>query len=241
VAGGVTVFELLLPLASYNRGNATAHFARLADDAEPVEPEWSNEQCAAYVGQDLELDLGALPSLDAGPIQVSGAKLDVSLTRDPFDKTYSSGVHADNTDLFAPGRTIRVEAAGGDDIAAYSLEAPTPSSVRVTNPRNNGSVSRASDLTVTWEPSDGGAITVLLIAAVSGDQGLTEVTSITCGTQDEDGQLLIPAAALAALPVAAENAVFSITRARADGDVVCDAAVGLTVSTSFTGQVKLTP
>lgn len=241
VAGGVTVFELLFPVASYNRGNASAHFGRLVNDTDPVEPEWSNEQCAAYVGTDLDLDLSALPSLDAGTIQVSGAKLGVRLTRDPFDKTYSSSVHADNADLFGPGSTIRVEAAGGGDIAAYALEAPTPSSVQVTHPRNNGSVGRASDLTVTWAPSGGGTITVLLVAAVSGDQGLTEVTSISCATEDEDGQLRIPAAALATLSLVAANAAFSVTRARADGDAWCDTAVGLTVSTSFTGQVRLVP
>jgi len=241
IAGGVTVYELIFPLATLNRGNASTHFGEVSAGGEDPVPVHEDEICATYVGENLEFDTEPKPSLDAGTIQISGAKTMVTMTRDAFDKKYRSSLPTDNADLFDAGQTIRFEAEGGEDIAAAALEAPTPVAVRVTAPLNASNLSRSAPLTVSWTPADGGAITALITAYVEDGGGNRVVTSILCGASDGDGQLVVAAEHLAHLPAEAANAGYTVTRARAAGETRCELGLALTVSTTYGGYLKLVP
>ena len=159
-------------------------------------------------GCQLNLDgvaVGAIPlfapPFDAGTPVVTGPG-GVRITMDgdfghysttPPDTSYS--LDALPTSSFAPGGWA-VEAPGGKTVAAFRAALPIPPALRWINRATVSPVSRASDLTLKWDPT-GYAAGEWMRGSVG-----VGVGSVICQAPATAGSIAIPASLIAQLPAA---------------------------------------
>ncbi|MFO0618925.1 MAG: hypothetical protein U0414_40425 [Polyangiaceae bacterium] len=135
----------------------------------------------------------------AGDISIAGGT--ESLLLHPDRKHEYPKAVDDDADLFAPGDTITLRAAGGD-VPAFESIRTAPSPIDLRTPENPGGaplpIDRSQDLVLTW---DGGEFGDLFVR-VSDDRH-----EIDCLFPTATGTGTLPAAALAVLSPTSEGSV----------------------------------
>jgi hypothetical protein len=175
--------------------------------------------CTAYTGS---LDLsgllgGGLPGattlasqpLDAGPsIAVTGPPGTTIplLPLDPATKTGlylgllggSSPLEESTLPPFLENGIVRIAGTGGADVGAFQASIALGTPVVWTNRDQLATVSRASDLRLTW--SGGDASKLILIAGAASDTNTKATAGFFCFVPAAPGQFTVPAALLGNLP-----------------------------------------
>ena len=241
--GGVLLYEVASDFL--NVAGAGARFTELAADGELVEEgteQWG--PCAASISEPDAPEVVEF-GFDAGLITVAGTSSEVTLT--PVDEDadgvgYASNLSEDLESLLpAGGALLTVVGAGGTDIEAFELVVQVPEPVIVSSPGIGlfQSASTSQDLNVSWNAGTGEAI---LVTATPLDQAFQTASGLglICGADEDTGNLVIPAAAMAAMKDSGVSRVaLAVTRLRVGTALAGDRTVTTTVSRSTGGPLDL--
>lgn len=177
--------------------------------------------------------------LSAGTLSVSGLAEDLTV---PFSEY---GYLADTSlprDLFGDGDRVTLEAAGGADVAAFSLETDSPPRVAIDLEPGEGMddtlrLEDGADLVVSWSPAVPGTRVRLDILSNNRGHGLPVDALIQCEA-DDGGELVVPREMVEAFPekpyavvcAGSDCPPSTLTRFRADRASVDGRDVELTVA-----------
>lgn len=139
---------------------------------------------------------GTTPALVlAGTITITGLATDVVLT--PLQVSYTSPAYTGL--LWTSSRQATLTVTGSADVPAYSMSVTAPNPIAVTSPPVQANatytISRATDLKVTWTGGVEGTVTV----GVSSGTAATGRIDISCSAPAAAGTVTVPASALSGL------------------------------------------
>ena len=186
--------------------------------------------------------LGSAPtaSLDAGTITIAGTTPPATLTHGGSlpagGLAYTSNLSTEQESLHpAAGTPVTASAAGGADLPAFSVSAPTPTPVAISSPSGGlfASISRDEALRVRWNAAAAESV-VVAVSVLDGSFEPMAGDNILCTLEGADpGELTIPAGAMARLPMdGSARALVSVTRVRSASVPVLDGSVTLGVTAS---------
>ncbi len=143
-------------------------------------------------------------SLSAGTLTVGGVEGgDIEIEPTEYGYFLQSSPPAD---LFGADSDVTLAAAGGDDVAAFSLSAGgvDPVSIDLVEGGEEGRADTlrledGGDLTLTWDPARPGTRVRLEINSNNRGHGLPVDSMIECES-DDDGSLTVPRAMIEAFP-----------------------------------------
>jgi hypothetical protein len=132
--------------------------------------------------------------LQAGTVTVTGLAMDVPLTlkQGTTGATYMSASYSSY--LWTSSRAATVEVTGSADVPAFTMNLTAPSPITVTSPLPSSTmtytISRSSDVVVTWS---GGVDGTAQVNLSSNSSGATQSLSITCSVDASKGTVTVPA------------------------------------------------
>ena len=178
----------------------------LADES-PACKRWTFAvgDCGGYCDGVCSPDGECLPhptQLSAGDVSLSSPGADLVLPHAVYGY-YSTEIVS--PELFAPGDRIALGAAGGDDVAAFSLETagvdPIDLSLEVGGEEGPDTLRMedGGDLVLTWSPAVPGARVRLEILSNNAGHGFPVDAMIECEA-DDTGRIAVPRAMVEAFP-----------------------------------------
>lgn len=171
----------------------------------------------------------------AGDLTVTGTTRPLTL-RDLSDYYELQGEYP--TDLFAPGASITLRAAGGD-VPAFTLVETAPAPLVGGPAADELDLNGDGDVRVTWTPADpGGRVRLVLNANSSGGHGSPYAAVIQCEVDDAVGEITVARALLDAFPetfrweicAGRDCPLSELTRYRRATATAGDGVVGLTLA-----------
>jgi len=145
-------------------------------------------------------------ALDAGPaLTVNGPQGQKYLFRGlygGYGATLGSGTAA-SPEYLSPGEYRVENGSGGSGLGEFQARLTLPAPLEWTNEAEIADVSRAADLTVTWNGGDAEREFVL-IAGLSVNAATKAQASFVCSERVAAGRFTVPAAVLASLPASGE-------------------------------------
>lgn len=132
------------------------------------------------------------PPKNAGSISLTGGVRDVTLNV-LGDGTYDwAATYSTTSLLFGGGETITIDAAGSADIPAFTHALVAPSTLQLVSPDlSNPTVSKATDLALTWTGASTGEAVVSITTNVGGSPVIA--TSLSCRFAVAAGTGVVPA------------------------------------------------
>ena len=245
--GGVVVFAVQDLLETKKAANLAAAFAVKPEDVKERQPVWSNNECKAFVNQDIQPpgEVEPVDTLDGGSIVVKVNERELVLERTWSEKYefffYKSPLDKENETLFSEGDTISVDnGTGGADIGHFEGSAKAPKKPETVLPLPLGSFcetpERGHSLKVTWKEGGDEKIYLNLFAFTKGaDDKVEDTVGIYCVLPDKGCffgacSYTIPAEAIALIPDPVDGMYLSMARSN-DADISnCWSDSGLAVT-----------
>ena len=218
VLGGVVLEQDRAPF-----WQASASFAEPADNAACTVEE-NVGGCTVVTCDTTAAPIAPGAHLDAGAVSLESATTNATLVRDD-DGRYGV-VRADGEEFFANGEELTAEAAGGDDVAGFTLtlNAPTPLQM-VSPPLASVTVKVTEALPLEWTGTSQGDVRIV----VANTLGL----SATCTTPSTSSAFDVPAEVIGRFPLG--DGSMSVT-----GEVVTTANLDNARHATFTAQTPAT-
>ncbi len=209
-------------------------YHRLADESAACK-RWTYVvgDCGGYCDGVCSPDGECLPhptQLSAGDVSLRSPGADLVLEHQSYGYYAAEIV---SPELFAPGDRVALEAAGGDDVAGFSLETagvdPIELQLEVGGKEGADSLRRedGGDLVLTWSPADPGARVRLELLSNNAGHGFPVDAMIECEA-DDTGRIAVPREMVEAFPdkpyqyicAGTDCPPSTLTRYRADRTVV---------------------
>jgi hypothetical protein len=202
----------------------------LADES-PACKRWTFEvgDCGGYCDGVCSPEGECLPhptQLSAGDVSLTSPGADLVLRHESYGYYNTEIV---SPEIFAPGDRVALDAAGGDDVAAFSLETAgveaidLPLEVGGEDGADALRIEDGGDLVLTWSPAVQGARVRLEILSNNVGHGFPVDAMIECEA-DDTGRIAVPRAMVEAFPdkpyqnicAGSDCPPSSLTRFRAD-------------------------
>lgn len=212
------------------------------------------DTCTPRAIDEIRAEVAARKSAGALRIDHAGLASPLAIDPGPDFVTFGSIYAASFSSLFSGGQAVSVTWAGAADVPDGQINAVAPTALKLSSPACSelgdcGTLSRTTDLEVTWTPTSTPAVGDARIAidvhqfgAGEDANKVLERSRLACTAAVSAGKLTIPSALLASLPTTTSSRLASLsTRSSAAATAAVGAYdVALRVDNgSFLGGIRI--